>query len=118
MRVLQCCGCARPAAIELALSSSSGSHAPLPSSFEIQCTRGLQCAKEPSSRAPSSTSLTTCLSASPPSPPNADVAFTKHSTVLEVPTDGSSPASWANKKKLRPVYFTVLFTVARCDMCM
>ncbi|KAI7836214.1 hypothetical protein COHA_009895 [Chlorella ohadii] len=29
----------------------------------------------------------------------ADVAFTKHTTVLEVPTDGSAPAPWATKKK-------------------
>lgn len=56
--------------------------------------------------------LSVCLAPLPP--PNADVAFTKHSTVLEVPTDGSAPASWANKKKVGPGYFTVLFTVALC----
>ena len=29
------------------------------------------------------------------------MAFTKHTTVLEVPTDGSAPAPWATKKKVR-----------------
>lgn len=34
-----------------------------------------------------------------PTPTAGDVAFTKHATALEVPTDGSKPEAWATAAK-------------------